>query len=112
MRFIPEGVEHCAKIMFDNNISINIWKHECLQETPNGQRRVSAFQKQQFEFQWCPSYVLSRVSNSPIQCITKKTCNSTWSNVIKRTTHESIIWERKSVASINEYLHEISRMKF
>ena len=111
LRFIPEGVEYSAKIIFDNDITIDIWKHECPQEIPNGQRRLSAFQKQQFEFQWCPSYVLNCANNSPIQCITKKTCNSTWSNVLKRTNDESIIWDRKSVASINEYLNEVSRMK-
>ena len=112
MKFIPEEVENCAEIILDNNCRINIWKYEKLQETPDGRRRSSAAQKKDFELQWCPSYVLTNANSSPFKCITNKTCNSAWLNVLKRNKHEKNIWERRSIVSINDYLEEVSQLKF
>ena len=108
MRFIPEGVENHSEIVLEHNNAISIWKYERPQETPNSQRRVSAFQKQEFEFQWCPSSVFTVANNSPFKCITHETCNSMWMDVLIRKNKERMIWERNSVASIYTYLDEIS----
>ena len=112
MRFIPEDIENCAEIIIDNNVSINIWKYEYLQETPDGQRRPSIVPKKEFQFQWCPSVVLDTANNSPFMSISNKTCSSNWVDVLKKNKHGKMIWERNSVESINSYIREISETKF
>ena len=112
MRFIPEDIENCAEIILDNNVSINIWKYEYLQDTPDGQRRPSIVPKKEYQFQWCPKFVLDTANNSPFMCISNKTCSSNWVDVLKKSKQGKMIWERISIESINSYLCELSEIKF
>ena len=107
--FVPEGIENCAELVFEDSMRLRIWKCEVEKGTYDWRGRLS--EERKFELQWCPSFLFEVADSTPYKWMNKTNCESLWEDVLKKNMFGINKWDRTSITEITEYLDEVSKLK-